>query len=78
MPKTSELPDCPTSFRDWAVDKIAEEIRTRYDIGQKKYNDYIVDRATLRDVQEELMDALVYTKVIELRILLAEQKKTTP
>ena len=74
MSKEKKHPDCPESFRDWAIDRIKSQMIERYNRGQEKYGDYIVDRSGLHDIKEEIMDALFYIMVEELKLEMKQEK----
>ena len=77
--------NCDTGFRDPVVKRVVEKFRTRSDVGFKKYGTTLDEERTTKmkglmkyliDIQEELMDAILYIQTAqeELKEQLDEEK----
>ena len=74
-----------TEFRDPVVKRVVEKFRTRSDVGFEKYGTTLDEERTTKikglmkyliDIQEELMDAVLYIQTAqeELKDMLDEKK----
>jgi len=77
--------NCDTGFRDPVVKRVVEKFRTRSDVGFEKYGTTLDEERTTKmkglmkyliDIQEELMDAILYIQTAqeELKDKLDEEK----
>ena len=77
--------NCDTGFRDPVVKRVVEKFRTRSDVGFEKYGTTLDEERTTKmkglmkyliDIQEELMDAILYIQTAqeELKEQLDEKK----
>ena len=77
--------NCDTGFRDPVVKRVVEKFRTRSDVGFEKYGTTLDEERTTKmkglmkyliDIQEELMDAILYIQTAqeELKEFLDEKE----
>tara|TARA_Y100000593_G_scaffold33336_1_gene65592 strand:- start:14501 stop:14740 length:240 start_codon:yes stop_codon:yes gene_type:complete len=52
--------DRATQLREDALRYFCEKARAKYDKGQQEHGGYLVDRVTMDDIEEELIDLLFY------------------
>ena len=57
----------PENFRDLAIGELLVEARERFDRGQAEKQDSLVERVKLKDIEEELIDAL-FTGLVWVQI----------
>ena len=83
--KGFSLNDMNGEFRDPVVKRVVEKFRTRSDVGFEKYGTTLDEERTTKmkglmkyliDIQEELMDAILYIQTAqeELKDMLDEKK----
>ena len=79
--------NCDSGFRDPVVKRVVDKFKERSDEGYKKYGTTLHEERTTKikglmkyliDIQEELMDAILYIQTAqeELKDMLDNEKKT--
>lgn len=55
-------------LRDHALQRFQEVAKAKYDKGQATYRDYLADRVTLDDIEEEVIDQWFYLQALKAKL----------
>ena len=61
--------DKEQQLRDDAIARFSKRASAKYDKGQAVYNDYLVDRVSLDDMEDEIIDLWFYLQAFKERLV---------